>query len=156
MKVKIIIRWYRSCLSDDISFMAHPAKAYVAAGKMLKAMLNVCLGQNIRNYCLSPASKTPLEPLSLGEERSHFFIPASCSNEKGSTAPPGTYLLPELCLFAGYQIIERLCNEHAPFLRYVLGRQAGSLLFIETGPVDMDIRFLPPALLSASPACPVK
>ena len=30
--------------------------------------------------------------------------------------------------------------------------QAGSLLFIATGSVDMNIRFLPPALLSAGPA----
>jgi hypothetical protein len=30
--------------------------------------------------------------------------------------------------------------------------QAGSLLFIATGSVDMNIRFLPPAFLSASPA----
>ena len=29
---------------------------------------------------------------------------------------------------------------------------AGSLLFIYTGSVDMNIRFLPPALLSAGPA----
>ena len=84
--------------------MVHPAIAYVA-GKRLKAMLNECLGQGIRNYCLSPASKTPLEPLSLGEERSHFFIALSRGNEKGSR-PPGTYLLPGLCLFAGYQSIE--------------------------------------------------
>gem|GEM_PF-5689031 len=33
--------------------LVHPAKAYIA-GKRLKAMLNVGLGQGIRNYCLSP------------------------------------------------------------------------------------------------------
>ena len=41
-------------------------------------------------------------------------------------------------------------------MKKVLPPQAGSLLFIATGSVDMNIRFLPPALLSASPACPVK
>ena len=82
--------------------MVHPAKEYIA-GKKLKAMLNVCLGQGIRNYYLSPTSKTPLEAQGLGEERSYFFIALIRRNEKGS--PP----------------------------------QAGSLLFIATGSVDMDI-----------------
>jgi hypothetical protein len=49
-------------------------------------------GQSIRYYCLSPASKTPLEPQSLGEERGQFFIPASCGNEKESSAPGGDLL----------------------------------------------------------------
>ena len=35
---------------------------------------------------------------------------------------PGTYHLRKVCLFAGYQSIEKLCNEHTPFLSYVPGR----------------------------------
>jgi len=50
------------------------------------------LGPKRKSSFVSRPLEDSVEAQSLGEERSHFFISASCSNEKGSPAPGGELL----------------------------------------------------------------
>jgi len=87
--------------------LVHPVQAYVAR-KRLKTMLTAIWAKAYNIFVSRPLQESleasQLNPLrgayafngtgrAHGEERSQFFIPASCSNKKGSLAPGGELVI---------------------------------------------------------------
>ena len=77
------------CYPVKRKIMVHPVQAYVA-GKRLNTMLTACLSQDIRYFCLSPASETPLEVQSFGEESKFFSFLRVAVMKKGLPPQAGS------------------------------------------------------------------
>jgi hypothetical protein len=56
------------------------------------SMLTACLGQGVKYFVSRPLRRLRLRHRVL-EKRVSFFIPASCSNEKGFLAPGGELVI---------------------------------------------------------------